>query len=240
MKKTNIVLVILLIILLSVVIGLVLVIKHLSFEKKEPTIKEKKINEIQKEEIPSLIDNVENESITPETNDNSQSTGGTTVINNYYYITNYIDNAVDHELEEGNESRIKSTYNVLTDFIFNGGTIKGYTFNELTTEAKEKIMNTYHKIDNYIESKFPNYKSNIKDKAIEIKDKAIDKYHEINTEENRQEVKETYEDIKEKVSPYAEEIKDSFKEEVESAKEDYKSIYDIFKNWLNKDKETTE
>ena len=220
MKKTNIVLVILLIILLSVVIGLVLVIKHLSFEKKEPAIKEKKINEIQKEEIPSLIDNVENESITPEANN--------------------IDNAVDHELEEGNESRIKSTYNVLTDFIFNGGTIKGYTFNELTTEAKEKIMNTYHKIDNYIESKFPNYKSNIKDKAIEIKDKAIDKYHEINTEENRQEVKETYEDIKEKVSPYAEEIKDSFKEEVKSAKEDYKSIYDIFKNWLNKDKETTE
>ena len=48
MKKTNIVLVILLIILLSVVIGLVLVIKHISSKKIETVTKEKKINEIQK------------------------------------------------------------------------------------------------------------------------------------------------------------------------------------------------
>ena len=86
--------------------------------------------------------------------------------------------------------------------------------------------------------KFPNYKSNIKEKAIEIKDNAVEKYYEINTEENRQEVKEKYEEIKEYVTPYIEQIKESLKEEASDAKEDYKSIYDSFKEWLNK--ETTE
>jgi hypothetical protein len=233
MKKTNIILVISLIALLSIVIVLCLVIKHISFDKKETIENNQTEVETVKEEKSSLDTSDKKEDTSVEYN--------TTIINNnYYYITNYIDNVVEEEISEGNESKLTSTYNVLTDFIFNGGTIKGYTFNELTSEAKEKVMNTYYKLDNYLESKFPNYKSNIKEKAIDIKDTVIEKYNEINTEENRQEIKETYEEVKEKVTPYIEEIKESLKEEKEDATSDYKSIYEIFKNWLNKENETTE
>ena len=51
---------------------------------------------------------------------------------------------------EGNESKIKSTYNVLTDFIFNGGTIKGYTFNSAyliykNQKSSENVIIIHHK-----------------------------------------------------------------------------------------------
>ena len=229
MKKTNIILVISLIILLSIIAVLCLVIKHIGYDKQK-IIENDQPKEVEKT---SSLD-------TSDKKEESNVEYNTTITNNYYYITNYIDNTVEEEIQEGNESKLKSTYNVLTDFIFNGGTIKGYTFNELTSEAKEKVMNTYHKLDDYIESKFPNYKSNIKEKATDIKDNVIEKYNEINTEENRQEVKETYEQIKEKANPYVEEIKESFKEETEEMKEDYKSLYESFKNWLNGNNETAE
>ena len=115
MKKTNIILVISLIVLLSIVIVLCLVIRHLSFDNKVKEPKEEISDS--KEEISSLLDSddipLENNSSNNEENENTNESS-TTIINNNYYITNYIDSSVDKDMNEGNESKIKSTYNVLT------------------------------------------------------------------------------------------------------------------------------
>ena len=59
----------------------------------------------------------------------------------------------------------KKTFIDLVDFIFYGGTIKGYTFEELTDNGKAKVLEIANDIDEAIESKVPNYKETISDKA---------------------------------------------------------------------------
>ena len=77
------------------------------------------------------------------------------------------------------ESRVKSIFLTLTDFLFNGGTIKGKTFEDLTVEAKTKFFDMYNKLSEKMEEKFPNYKEEFPAKAKEtvsnIKDKMIDR-----------------------------------------------------------------
>ena len=86
-------------------------------------------------------------------------------------LTTYIstvNNEVDEvltkeELTEDDKLTLTNTFITLTDFIFYNGTIKGKTFNELTTSAKESVIALYEKIDNKIEEKFPGYKEQIKE-----------------------------------------------------------------------------
>lgn len=78
---------------------------------------------------------------------------------------------------ESNESEIKSGsfmeefkdyFIEMVDFIFYGTEIKGYTFNDLTSTGKIKVISTALKIDSYIEEKSPGYKDNIKSSSSRV------------------------------------------------------------------------
>ena len=78
-------------------------------------------------------------------------------------VTNEVESLEKEEsLSEKTKCSLKKTFITLTDFIFYDGTIKGKTFKELSTEAQEKILELYEKLDEKIESVFPNYKEDIK------------------------------------------------------------------------------
>lgn len=66
----------------------------------------------------------------------------------------------------------KQTFTDIVDFLFYGSTIKGYTFEELTTTAKLKVLAIACKIDYKIDEYFPNYKESIKTGFDNLKGKA--------------------------------------------------------------------
>lgn len=90
-----------------------------------------------------------------------------------YMITeNY--NQEDSSLRE----KVKNAFVTIVDFIFYDKEIKGYTFKELTTSAKLKIIKIALSIDHKIDQYFPDYKDAIKDKYNNIKGKLAVKYLE--------------------------------------------------------------
>ena len=143
-------------------------------------------------------------------------------------------------LTEEEQNVLKNTFITLTDFIFYNGTIKGKTFNELTTSAKEKVISLYEKIDSKIESKIPNYKetiketskksyTNVKEKLTSLKDDLLLKYKNEIGEENYQDQQEIIDEsistMKESFSPVIDTIVDKSKEIYETAKDKTSSWY---------------
>lgn len=63
----------------------------------------------------------------------------------------------------------KTAYN----FVFKGGTIKGYTLDELDDSMQQKAITIIAKIDQKIDSYLPNYKENIKISFGNTKDKIV-------------------------------------------------------------------
>lgn len=124
-------------------------------------------NEI-KEEVPKQNnDAIKNEVIKP-----SLSIKDNTVINEM----NDTLNSINKESSSSNFSdKAKATFISIVDFLFYDGTIKGVTFNELTDEGKQKVLELANKIDVKLEEKVPGYKekiysttSNAYNKASEI------------------------------------------------------------------------
>lgn len=124
-------------------------------------------NEI-KEEVPKQNnDTIKNEVIKP-----SLSIKDNTVINEM----NDTLNSINKESSSSNFSdKAKATFISIVDFLFYDGTIKGVTFNELTDEGKQKVLELANKIDGKLEEKVPGYKekissttSNAYNKASEI------------------------------------------------------------------------
>ena len=72
--------------------------------------------------------------------------------------------------------KIKEKLNVISDFLFDGGEIGGYTYNELSDEAKLKINKLTLSIDSKIDDKFPNYKNKIKQSFNNLKGKVTIAY----------------------------------------------------------------
>ena len=75
--------------------------------------------------------------------------------------------------------KLKDSFVGIIDFIFYDKEVNGYTFKELTNSAKLKTIALALKIDNKIDSYFPNYKDKIKDKYTEVKGKLALKYLEV-------------------------------------------------------------
>lgn len=74
--------------------------------------------------------------------------------------------------------KIKNAFVTVVDFIFYDKEIAGYTFQELTTAAKLKVIHLALTMDHKIDEYFPNYKDIIKDKYTSIKGKLAVKYLE--------------------------------------------------------------
>ena len=124
-------------------------------------------NEI-KEEVPKQ----NNETIKNEVTKPSLSNKDNTVINE---MNNTL-NSINKESSSSNFSdKAKATFISIVDFLFYDGTIKGVTFNELTDDGKQKVLEIANKIDVKLEEKVPGYKekissttSNAYNKASEI------------------------------------------------------------------------
>lgn len=154
----------------------------------------------------------------------------------------------EKSLSQKTKESLKKTFITLTDFIFYDGTIKGKTFKELSSEAQEKVLELYEKLDSKIESVFPNYKEEIKDtstktyskvkeKAKELKETIKSIYIERVGEDTYQKEMEIIENTKDKVvekaSPVISDVKDK-------AKETYTKTKDKLDKWYKNFKESSE
>lgn len=119
--------------------------------------------------------------------------------------------------EETASEKLKNGFITVVDFIFYGKEIKGYTFKELTTEAKLKVVSLALKIDNKIEQYVPGYKDTIGEKYQNIKAKIVSKYLEITSQ-----ICETHEDT----CKYA-------KEDFQNMKESFGITWDLIKDLGN-------
>lgn len=80
---------------------------------------------------------------------------------------------------------IKSGFVTVVDFLFYEGTIKGKTFNQLSTTAKLKVLQLIFTIDQKIEKHFPDYKEQISTTGnkvyTNVKAKALESYLDLTT-----------------------------------------------------------
>ena len=166
---------------------------------KEKVLKEDSI-------INSKIDELESNM------DESKSKNDNNIIN----FLEKIDNKITEKGYKIKDELIKD-YGVVHDFIFENGTIKGYTFDELKDNIKAKIISIYLSIDEKIEKYYPDYKETIKEKYGNIKDK----------------VKNKLSSFKEKLTDY---IKDEIGEDEYNKAIDTKDkVIDEFKSQTKKD-----
>ena len=100
----------------------------------------------------------------------------------------------DNIENSSDENVIKEGFIKIVDFIFYGEKINGYTFEELTSEAKLKIINLALSLDKKVEEHFPGYKEKISNSTNKVynnvKKFIVDLYVSITSEicENNEEL----------------------------------------------------
>ena len=182
-------------------------------------------------------------------NDASEEATDEDVVNYVSTIENEIENInYTESKKETIKEKLKENFIILTDFIFYDGAIKGKTFNELTISAKEEILELYEKIDNKIESIYPNYKEEIKDTSTKVYSKAksmvislkdylkksyIDSVGEDTYQKEMEIIKDTKDKVKEKTEPVIDTAK-------EKTKETYEKTKDKLNTWYQGIKESSE
>lgn len=91
----------------------------------------------------------------------------------------------DYSQDNSLGQSIKSGFVTVVDFLFYDGTIKGMTFNELSTTAKIEVLKLVFSIDQKVEEYFPGYKEDISLAGSKIytnvKSKAIELYLDVTT-----------------------------------------------------------
>lgn len=76
-------------------------------------------------------------------------------------LKNYASDQWNSEEFQTKLEECKQRLRNLLDFVFNGKEINGITFNDLSSEAKTKVMNALIELDEWIETLFPEYKERI-------------------------------------------------------------------------------
>lgn len=119
-------------------------------------------------------DETNNKTIDNDTQNNTTiySNNDEIAIQTFSNINNEIDNVLNSEDIENAKEKVKGTFITIVDFIFYDSEINGVTFDELTDEGKQKVLELANKIDTKIENKFPNYKENISDTTKKAFNKA--------------------------------------------------------------------
>ncbi len=135
------------------------------------------------EEIQSNNDDLENKK-------ENQSVNNVNAIDTIIEPVTYFENVN----KSNDENVIKDGFIKIVDFIFYGEKINGYTFEELTREAKLKIINLALSLDKKVEEYFPGYKEKISNSTNKvysnIKNFVVDLYISITSEicENNEEL----------------------------------------------------
>ncbi len=100
------------------------------------------------------------------TNGNQEFNGSDKVVLDVFDKINYeVDLMLQSEESETIKTKAKGIFITIVDFIFYDAEINGIKFDDLTTGAKENILETALIIDNKLENKFPNYKESISEKT---------------------------------------------------------------------------
>lgn len=210
-EKTRLTIIICTLVCITLLLGEFIYLEYNKPNKKENTKSSEKVTEVVEK------------SRKKDYFDDDATINNNEIIDNEDEVVSYVDSVVDTALEEKNveqnESKLKNTFITLTDFIFYGGTIKGYTFKELRDEQKQKIIAAWEKLDAKIEAKYPNYKEHLKEK----KDK-------------------TYNNLKEKMSSLKENLSEKAKEKfgedvVDEAKTDTENLKDVTSYYKEKTSE---
>ena len=144
-------------------------------------------------------------------------------------------NNLDQQNDQNNSSfvdKAKNAFTTVVDFIFYGKEINGYTFNELTTSAKMKIIEIALKIDSKINEYFPNYKESIKAGYENIKGKLAYAYLEITSSlceavgtDTCEQAKEDFNNMKRSFSFTFDLIKELAKSGASKVKEFYENTF---------------
>ena len=98
-------------------------------------------------------------------------------------VVNFVEKVENEILTEENINKVlytaKTEFVKIVDFIFYGAEINGYTFEQLTDEAKLYVTNVAIELDATLEELRPGYKDEIKLEVTNFIDKATTKYLEI-------------------------------------------------------------
>lgn len=173
-------------------------------------------------------------------NDSNTDNSDEAIIKQFESVEEDIKSVDNTNIDESLEKKLKKNFIILTDFIFYDGKINGKTFNELSDEAKAKILLIYERIDNKIETLFPNYKeeirksankayNNIKEGIAKLKEKYIEKVGD----EAYENTMKIYEEDKER-------LKEAYMPIIEKARERTFELKDKAESWYKKFKEENE
>lgn len=137
--------------------------------------------------------------------------------------------------EQGISEKAKEKFVMLVDFIFYGTEINGVTFEQLTEETKQKLIDIVNRIDLKIEEKVPGYKETISSGAKMSYTYLVDKLKQgITYVDGKIEEKigtEKYDQIKEEVDESVEKIKEGGSKVLDKGKELFGTAKDKIKNW---------
>lgn len=187
----------------------------------------------------------------------------TSLANGEEEVVSYIDEvstSIDEVESQTKSSRLskktlENTFITLTDFIFYGGTIKGYTFSELSDNGKQKVLSLYEELDQKVEKKFPGYKEEISSsatrsyttvvsKAGQLKESIVSKYKEQVGEEAYSNVVDNFSSDKERFydayHPYVEKGKEIGSQAIDKGKEVAGNAADRLEQWYQNYKESRE
>lgn len=150
------------------------------------------------------------------------------------------------KLLEFNDKDIKQKVSekivILIDFLFYDGEIKGITVDEISDETKEKLIFITSKIDDKIDSFFPDYKEKISDKCREalvfIKEKGKNGINKLDDYLDRK--IDNYDDIKNGVQSVISDTKDDFNEVKDLVNSGVSKVKNYYENWRDKIKTTND
>ena len=176
--------------------------------------------------IPIEINDAENAS------DNDVSVSEEDVVNYF----NDMEKSVTSMLKSDNVQSVKEDaidiFITATDFLFYGGEVKGYTFSELSTEAKKSVIESVETIDSKIEKNFPGYKSEVSEKYNMGKDWLSEKMKillSITEKELGEEAWSSLLETKIKISEAGSSLIDSASKVYEKSKQKANNWYNNFK-----------
>ncbi len=150
--------------------------------KEETTSVNTQVEEITTKVVEEITTKVTTKQVENKKETNKE-TKNTTNENVDSIVLNYVESVKtkldNYSTNESNKQTAKEYFCNIVDFIFYGGEIKGYTFSELSSSAKAKVVYYALIIDSKIDNKFPGYKDTLSDKYNDIKAKLIGKYIQI-------------------------------------------------------------
>ena len=155
-------------------------------------------------------------------------------------IINFLEKIDDKIMEKGYQIKdeLIKDYGIVHDFIFENGTIKGYTFDELKDNTKAKIISIYLSIDEKIEKHYPEYKEIIKEKYGNVSSKVKNKlssFKEKLTNYIKDEIgEEKYNKVIDTKDKVIDEFKSQTKKDISDLKELGGKVKEKFKSIINK------